>query len=100
MICCLFVDNDPLTFEEAMEEKRRRRDIKKNDIQELSKLRKGHDAIGVKSVFRFKKKIAMKKDVELVHVKTQNQVANIFTKTLMFEDFRRQRTRLGVQKIN
>jgi len=54
--------------------------IKKNDIWELSKFRKGHDANEVKWVFKFKKKIAKKQEVELVHVKTQNQVAYIFTK--------------------
>jgi len=34
----------------------------------------------------------------LTHVKTQDQVADIFTKPLKFEDFRRLRARLGVQK--
>ncbi|RDX66360.1 hypothetical protein CR513_54875, partial [Mucuna pruriens] len=36
------------------------------------------------------------KDVELVHVKTQDQVADIFTKPLRFEDFRRLRARLVI----
>ncbi|RDY04711.1 hypothetical protein CR513_11547, partial [Mucuna pruriens] len=39
----------------------------------------------------------VKKDVELVYVKNQDQVADIFTKFLDFEDFRRLRARLGVQ---
>ena len=34
--------------------------IKKNDTWELSKLPKSHEAIGVKWVFNFKKKIAKK----------------------------------------
>lgn len=73
--------------------------IKKNDIWELSKLRKGHDAIKVKQEFMFKKMIVKNKEVELVYVKTQNQVANIFTKPFKLEGFKRQRARLGVQKI-
>ncbi|RDX88513.1 Golgin candidate 5, partial [Mucuna pruriens] len=51
----LFVDSEPLTFDEAMEEKRWRqameeeiKAIKKNDTWELSNLPKGHEAIGVK----------------------------------------------------
>ncbi|RDX82225.1 hypothetical protein CR513_37010, partial [Mucuna pruriens] len=52
----------PLTFDEAMEEKRWRqaieeeiKTIKKNDTWELSNLPKGHEAIGVKWVFKIKK---------------------------------------------
>ncbi|RDX71978.1 hypothetical protein CR513_48600, partial [Mucuna pruriens] len=41
----------------------------------------------------------VKKKVELVHVKTQDQVAAIFTKPIKFEDFRRLRARLGVQNF-
>ncbi|RDX61605.1 hypothetical protein CR513_60149, partial [Mucuna pruriens] len=33
------------------------------------------------------------------HVKTQDQVTNIFTKPLKFEDFRRLRARLGVRNF-
>ncbi|RDY09243.1 hypothetical protein CR513_06426, partial [Mucuna pruriens] len=36
------------------------------------------------------------KEVELVHVKAQDHVANIFTKFLKFEDFKRLKARLGV----
>ena len=51
-------------------------------------------------MFKFKKKIVKKKELKLVHVKTQNHVANIFTKPLKFEYIRRLRARLEVQKIN
>ncbi|RDY04652.1 hypothetical protein CR513_11616, partial [Mucuna pruriens] len=58
----LFVDSEPLTFFEAMEDKRWRqameeeiKAIKKNDTWELSNLPKGHEAIGVKWVFKIKK---------------------------------------------
>ncbi|RDX88365.1 hypothetical protein CR513_30057, partial [Mucuna pruriens] len=39
------------------------------------------------------------KEVELVHVKTQDQVADTFTKSLKFEDFRKLKTRFGVQNF-
>ena len=39
-------------------------------------------------MFKFKKKIAKKKEVELVHVKTQKQVIDIFIKSLKFEDWK------------
>ena len=38
------------------------------------------------------------KDVELVYVKTKDQVADIFTKPLKFEDFIKMRNLLGVTK--
>ncbi|RDX87770.1 hypothetical protein CR513_30721, partial [Mucuna pruriens] len=47
-------------------------------------------------VFYERSKHRYKKEVELVHVKTQDQVADILTKPLKFEDFRRLRTRLGI----
>ena len=40
------------------------------------------------------------KEVMLVHVKTKIQVVYIFTKPLKFENIKRLRARLGVQKIN
>ncbi|RDX79128.1 Golgin candidate 5, partial [Mucuna pruriens] len=46
--------------------------------------------------YHFIKECIVKKEVELVHVKTQDQVVDIFTKPLKFEDFRRLRARLGV----
>ncbi|RDY09459.1 hypothetical protein CR513_06171, partial [Mucuna pruriens] len=59
---CLFVDSEPLTFYEAMEDKRWRqameeeiKAIKKNDTCELSNLLKGHEIIGVEWVFKIKK---------------------------------------------
>ncbi|RDX94893.1 hypothetical protein CR513_22657, partial [Mucuna pruriens] len=61
-IFCLFVNNEPLTFDEVMEDKRWRqameeeiKAIKKNDTLELSYLPKGHEAIGVKWMFKIKK---------------------------------------------
>lgn len=69
-------------------------------ILELSKLPKSLEPIEVKlnECLGLGKKIAKKKEVEFFHVKTQNQVLNIFTKSLKFEDIRRLKARLGVQK--
>ena len=39
-----------------------------------------------------------KKEVELKYVKSQDQVVDIFTKPLKFEDFQRLRSSLGVKK--
>ncbi|RDX79426.1 putative mitochondrial protein, partial [Mucuna pruriens] len=57
---CLFVDSEPLTFDEAMKEKRWRqamkeeiKAIKNHDTWELSNLPKGHD--GAKWMFKIKK---------------------------------------------
>ncbi|RDY08990.1 hypothetical protein CR513_06716, partial [Mucuna pruriens] len=44
--------------------------------------------------YHFIRECIVKKEVKLVHVKTQYQVVNIFTKPLKFEDFRRLRARL------
>ncbi|RDX96427.1 hypothetical protein CR513_20918, partial [Mucuna pruriens] len=46
--------------------------------------------------YHFIREWIVKNDVELVHVKTQDQVADIFTKPLKFEDFKRLRVRLGI----
>ncbi|RDY09447.1 Copia protein, partial [Mucuna pruriens] len=46
--------------------------------------------------YHFIRECIVKKEVELVHVKTQDQVADIFTKPLKFEDFRKLRARLDV----
>ncbi|RDX83787.1 hypothetical protein CR513_35263, partial [Mucuna pruriens] len=49
--------------------------------------------------YHFIREYIIKKEVELVHMKTQDQIANTFTKSLKFEDFRRLRTRLGMQNF-
>ncbi|RDX94081.1 Copia protein, partial [Mucuna pruriens] len=46
--------------------------------------------------YHFIRECIVKKEVELLHVKTQDQVVDIFTKPLKFEDFRRLREKLGV----
>ena len=59
---CLFVDSEPMNFDEAMRDKRWRQAmeeeinaIKKNNTWELSTLPKGYEAIGVKWVYKAKK---------------------------------------------
>ena len=59
---CLFVDSEPMNFDEAMRDKRWRQAmeeeinaIKKNNTQELSTFPKGYEAIGVKWVYKAKK---------------------------------------------
>ena len=47
-----------------------------------------------------RKRLPKNKEVGLVHVKTKIQVVYIFTKPLKFENIKRLRARLGVQKIN
>ncbi|RDX78925.1 hypothetical protein CR513_40720, partial [Mucuna pruriens] len=49
--------------------------------------------------YYFIRECIVKKEVELVHVKTQDQVADIFTKSLELEDFRRLRAKLDVQNF-
>ncbi|RDY06163.1 hypothetical protein CR513_09892, partial [Mucuna pruriens] len=49
--------------------------------------------------YHFIRECIIKKEVDLVHVNTQDQVVDIFTKPLKFEDFRRLRARLGVQNF-
>lgn len=39
-----------------------------------------------------------KKQVKLIHVCTQDQIADIFTKPLKFDDFQRLRASLGMKK--
>ncbi|RDX98957.1 Copia protein, partial [Mucuna pruriens] len=46
--------------------------------------------------YHFNRECIIKKEVEQVHVKTQDQVANIFTKFLKFEDIRRLKVRLSM----
>ena len=60
---CLFVDSEPLNFEEAMRDKRWRqamekeiKAIEKNNTWELSTLPMGHKAVGDKWVYKKKKK--------------------------------------------
>lgn len=57
----LFVDSDPITFEEASKKVKWKdameseiRSIEKNNTWELTSLTKGHKTIGVKWVFRTK----------------------------------------------
>ncbi|RDX96213.1 Cytosolic invertase 1, partial [Mucuna pruriens] len=50
-------------------------------------------------MYHFIRECIVKKEVDLVHVKTQDQVADIFTKPLKFEDFRRLRAKLGYEPI-
>ena len=59
---CLFVDSEPLNFEEAVKDEKWRQTmeeeinaIEKNDTWELSTLSKGHKAISVKWVYKEKK---------------------------------------------
>ncbi|KAL5566704.1 hypothetical protein UlMin_029868 [Ulmus minor] len=59
---CLFADCEPVSFQEAAQEKRWRdamdeeiRAIEKNDTWELTSLPKGHKAIGVKWVYKTKR---------------------------------------------
>ena len=58
----LFVDSEPLNFDNAVKDKKWRQAmekeinaIEKNDAWELSTLPKGHEAIGVKWVYKEKK---------------------------------------------
>ncbi|GJV20713.1 retrovirus-related pol polyprotein from transposon TNT 1-94 [Tanacetum coccineum] len=62
-LLCLYVDCEPLVFEEAMKSKKWRqameeeiKSIEKNDTWELTTLPKGQKAIGVKWVYKAKKK--------------------------------------------
>ncbi|XP_073225643.1 secreted RxLR effector protein 161-like [Cicer arietinum] len=48
--------------------------------------------------YHFIRECIAKKEVELKYVKTQDQVAEIFTKSLKFEDFQRFRARFGMKK--
>ena len=50
--------------------------------------------------YHFIRECIDKKEVELKYVKTQNQVADIFTKSLKFENFQRLREMFGVKKKN
>ncbi|RDX96424.1 hypothetical protein CR513_20929, partial [Mucuna pruriens] len=49
--------------------------------------------------YHFIRECIVKKEVELVYVKIQDQVVDFFTKLLKFEDFKRLRARLGVQNF-
>ena len=49
--------------------------------------------------FHFIRESISKKEVQLKYVKSQDQVADIFTKPLKFEDFARLRARLGLTRI-
>jgi hypothetical protein len=59
---CLFSGNDPITFEEAYQEDKWKKAIKKeinsiikNNTWKLTTLPKGHNAIGVKWIFKIKR---------------------------------------------
>ncbi|GJR27088.1 retrovirus-related pol polyprotein from transposon TNT 1-94 [Tanacetum coccineum] len=62
-LLCLYADGEPLVFEEAMKSKKLKqameediKSIEKNDMWELTTLSKGQKAIGVKWVYKPKKK--------------------------------------------
>ncbi|OIT21260.1 hypothetical protein A4A49_56223, partial [Nicotiana attenuata] len=50
--------------------------------------------------YHFIRECIAKKKVKLKYVKSHDQVADIFTKPLKFEDFQRLRSSLGVKKKN
>ena len=50
--------------------------------------------------YNFIQECISKKEVELKYVKSHDQVADIFTKPLKFEDFQRLRSSLGVKNKN
>ena len=59
---CLFVDSEPLNYDDAVKDEKWRQAVEeeinateKNDTWELSTLLKGHEAIGVKWVYKEKK---------------------------------------------
>ena len=73
--------------------------VDNRSAQELAKNSVFHErSKHIDTRYHFIRECITKKEVELTHVKTQDQVADIFTKPLKFEDFRRLRARLGVQK--
>ncbi|KZV06675.1 hypothetical protein F511_45844 [Dorcoceras hygrometricum] len=49
--------------------------------------------------YHFIRECIAKKEVELKHVKTMDQVADIFTKPLKFDSFEKLRFMLGVRKV-
>ena len=49
--------------------------------------------------FHFIRENIGKKEVQLRYVKSQDQIADIFTKPLKYEDFTRLRARLGLTRI-
>ena len=49
--------------------------------------------------YHFIRESISKKEVQLKYVKSQDQVADIFTKALKFKDFSRLRAKFGVTKI-
>ena len=60
-----------------------------------------HDRIKhIDTRYHFIQECIAKKEVELKYVKCHDQVADIFTKPLKFEDFQRLRSSLGVKKKN
>ena len=50
--------------------------------------------------FHFIRHCIEKKEVKLAYVRTNDQVADIFTKPLKFEDFARLRALIGVTDVN
>lgn len=73
--------------------------IDNRSAQELAKNPVFHErSKHIDTRYHFIRECIAKKEMELIYVKTQDQVADIFTKSLKFEDFRRLRGRLGVQK--
>ena len=63
-ILCLFLGNDPITFEEAYQEDKWKKAMKeeinsiiKNNTWELTTLPEGHNAIGVNQIFKTKRNV-------------------------------------------
>ncbi|XP_070031829.1 secreted RxLR effector protein 161-like [Nicotiana tomentosiformis] len=52
----------------------------------------------IDTMYHFIREFIAKKEVELKYVKSHDQIADIFTKPLKFEDFRRLRSSLGMKK--
>jgi len=48
--------------------------------------------------YHFIREFIIKKEVKFKYVKTQDQVANIFTELITFEEFQRLRAKTGVKK--
>ena len=73
--------------------------VDNKSAQALAKNTVFHDrSKHIDTSYHFIRECISRKEVELKYVKTQDQVADIFTKPLKFEDFQRLRAKIGVQK--
>jgi len=73
--------------------------IDNKSAQALAKNSVFHDrSKHIDTRYHFIRECISRKEMELKYVKTQDQVADIFTKPLKFEDFQRLRAKIGVQK--